>query len=58
LRFTQAGMPKPPRAASAAVPEAVPEAEAAVAELPDGPLRSALASLGRVVIGRAKHGRS
>jgi hypothetical protein len=58
LRFTQAGMPKPPRAASAAAPEAVPEAEAAVADLPDGPLRSALASLGRVVIGRAKHGRS
>jgi hypothetical protein len=55
LKFTQAGMPKkapppPPRP-----PEAIPEAQAAVAPLPDGDLKSALESLGRVVIGRAKH---
>jgi hypothetical protein len=58
LKFTQAGMPRGRTTVAAAVPEAVREAEAAVADMPDGPLRSALASLGRVVIGRAKHGRS
>jgi hypothetical protein len=58
LKFTQAGMPRSRAPVAAPAPEAVPEAEAAVADLPDGPLRSALASLGRVVIGRAKHGRS
>lgn len=58
LKFTQAGMPRSRAAERAALPEAVREAEAAVADLPDGPLRSALAALGRVVIGRAKHGRS
>jgi hypothetical protein len=59
LKFTQAGMPRGRGSAAAvAAPEAVREAEAAVATLPDGPLRSALASLGRVVIGRAKHGRN
>ncbi|HVY16067.1 MAG TPA: DUF721 domain-containing protein [Rhodopila sp.] len=57
LKFTQAGMPRT-RQGAASVPEAAVEAEAAVAALPDGPLRSALASLGRVVIGRAKHARS
>ncbi len=58
LKFTQAGMPRPRAAARIALPEAVREAEDAVADLPDGPLRSALSALGRVVIGRAKHGRS
>ena len=54
LRFTQAGMPPqsppPPRPP----PEAPHEAEAAVADLPEGDLRSALAALGRVVLGRAR----
>jgi hypothetical protein len=55
LKFTQAGMPRLPPAVRPAPPEAVLEAEAAVAELPDGELKSALAALGRVVIGRSKH---
>jgi hypothetical protein len=56
LKFTQAGVLR--KAAPMRVPpppEAVPEAAAAVAALPDGELKSALASLGRVVIGRSKH---
>jgi hypothetical protein len=54
LRFTQAGMP--PRAPPVPLPppEAVAEAEAAVAHLPDGDLRSALAALGRVVLARTR----
>ncbi len=55
LRFTQAGMPRKPIRKPVAPPEAVLEAEAAVGDMPDGPLRSALTSLGRVVIGRSKH---
>jgi hypothetical protein len=55
LRFTQAGMPRPPPAGPVRPPEAVLEAEAAVADLPEGELRSALAALGRVVLGRSKH---
>jgi hypothetical protein len=58
LRFTQAGTPKSARATLSAPPEAVREAEAAVAELPDSPLKDALASLGRVVIGRTKHAKT
>ncbi len=54
LRFTQAGMPRKPIRTPVAPPEAVLEAEAAVADLPEGELRSALAALGRVVIGRSK----
>jgi hypothetical protein len=55
LRFTQAGMPRKPAAAPALPPEAIQEAEAAVGDFPEGELRSALASLGRVVLGRSKH---
>jgi hypothetical protein len=55
LRFTQAGMPRKPASAPALPPEAIQEAEAAVGDFPDGELRSALASLGRVVLGRSKH---
>ena len=55
LKFTQAGMPRKPRPVRAAPPEAILEAEAAVADLPDGDLKAALAALGRVVIGRSKH---
>jgi hypothetical protein len=55
LRFTQAGMPRNPPSAPARPPEAIQEAEAAVGDFPDGELRSALASLGRVVLGRSKH---
>jgi len=55
LRFTQAGMPRKPPQIVPRPPEAILEAEAAVADLPDGDLKSALASLGRVVIGRSKH---
>jgi hypothetical protein len=55
LKFTQAGMPRKPPAARARPPEAILEAEAAVVGLPDGDLKSALAALGRVVIGRSKH---
>jgi hypothetical protein len=55
LKFTQAGMPRSPPPIRPAPPEAILEAEAAVAELPDGELKTALASLGRVVIGRTKH---
>lgn len=55
LKFTQAGMPKKPPPAKPRPPEAILEAEAAVAELPDGELKSALSALGRVVLGRSKH---
>jgi hypothetical protein len=55
LKFTQAGMPRKPPPTRPLPPEAVLEAEAAVAELPDGDLKTALAALGRVVIGRGKH---
>jgi hypothetical protein len=55
LKFTQAGMPPKPPPIPPAPPEAILEAEAAVAGLPDGDLKSALAALGRVVIGRSKH---
>jgi hypothetical protein len=55
LKFTQAGMPPKPPPIPSSPPEAILEAEAAVAGLPDGDLKSALAALGRVVIGRSKH---
>jgi len=55
LKFTQAGMPRKPPPIRPTPPEAILEAEAAVASLPDGDLKSALAALGRVVIGRSKH---
>jgi hypothetical protein len=55
LKFTQAGMPRKPPATRGSPPEANLEAEAAVADLPEGPLKDALAALGRVVIGRSKH---
>jgi hypothetical protein len=54
LKFTQAGMPRKREPSRSPPPEAVREAEAAVAGLPDGELKSALAALGRVVIGRSK----
>lgn len=52
LKFTQAGMPPRPPAPPKPPPEAVAEAEAAVAHLPEGELRDALTALGRVVLGR------
>jgi hypothetical protein len=55
LKFTQAGMPRKPSPERRLPTEATKEAEAAVADLPDGDLKSALAALGRVVIGRDKH---
>jgi hypothetical protein len=55
LKFTQAGMPRKPPSLPPKPPEAILEAEAAVAGMPDGDLKSALAALGRVVIGRSKH---
>lgn len=55
LKFTQAGMPRKAAAALTPPPLANREAEAAVAALPDGDLKSALAALGRVVIGRSKY---
>jgi hypothetical protein len=55
LKFTQAGAPIKPPPTRPRPPEAVLEAEAAVAALPEGELKSALAALGRVVIGRSKH---
>jgi hypothetical protein len=55
LKFTQAGMPRQPPPTRSAPPEAILEAEAAVSDLPEGDLKSALAALGRVVIGRSKH---
>jgi hypothetical protein len=55
LKFTQAGMPRKPPPVRPTPPEAILEAEAAVEGLPQGELRSALAALGRVVIGRSKH---
>jgi hypothetical protein len=54
LKFTQAGMPRKPVPSRSPPPEAIREAEAAVADLPEGELKSALAALGRVVIGRSK----
>jgi len=54
LKFTQAGMPRKSHDAVPKPPEAVREADEAVAGLPDGDLKSALAALGRVVIGRGK----
>jgi hypothetical protein len=54
LKFTQTGTPRKPPQIPASPPEAVLEAEAKVADLPEGDLRSALAALGRVVIGRSK----
>ncbi len=54
LKFTQAGMPRQPPPGKPSPPEAVPEAEAAVTDLPDGDLKAALTALGRVVIGRSK----
>ncbi|HET6308611.1 MAG TPA: DUF721 domain-containing protein [Rhodopila sp.] len=55
LKFTQAALPRKAAPIRPAPPEAIPEAEAAVADLPDGELKTALAALGRVVIGRSKH---
>jgi hypothetical protein len=55
LKFTQTGMPRRAPPVRPSPPEAILEAEAAVADLPDGDLKSALAALGRVVIGRSKH---
>jgi hypothetical protein len=55
LKFTQAGMPRRPPPVRPSPPEAILEAELAVAGLPDGDLKSALAALGRVVIGQSKH---
>jgi hypothetical protein len=55
LKFTQAGMPRKPPPIRALPPEASQEAAAAVADLPEGELKAALAALGRVVIGRSKH---
>ena len=55
LKFTQAGMPRKPPPNPPKPPEAILEAQAAVASLPDGDLKDALAALGRVVIGRSKH---
>jgi hypothetical protein len=52
LRFTQAGMPRQPPPPPRPPPEAVEAAEAAVAGLPEGDLRTALAALGRVVLGQ------
>jgi hypothetical protein len=50
LRFEQALTEAPPASLPGPSPAAVEAAEAAVAGLPDGPLRAALASLGRVVL--------
>jgi hypothetical protein len=55
LKFTQAGMPRRPKDVLPPAPLAMQEAEAAVATLPEGDLKSALEALGRVVIGRGKH---
>jgi hypothetical protein len=55
LKFTQAGMPRKPPVNPPKPPEAILEAQAAVADLPDGDLKDALAALGRVVLGRRKH---
>ncbi|HBK07940.1 MAG TPA: DUF721 domain-containing protein [Acetobacteraceae bacterium] len=55
LKFTQAGMPRKAAPIHKKPPEAILEAQAAVADLPDGELKDALAALGRVVIGRSKH---
>jgi hypothetical protein len=48
-------MPPKPPANRPSPPEAILEAQNAVADLPDGELKDALAALGRVVIGRSKH---
>lgn len=55
LKFTQAAMPRKAAPQAPPPPEALLEAEAAVADLPEGDLKSALAALGRVVIGRSKN---
>ena len=55
LKFTQAGMPRNVVAGLTTPPVAVREAADAVAHLPEGDLKSALAALGRVVIGRGKY---
>jgi hypothetical protein len=55
LKFTQTGAPRTPPSEPSPPPEAIMEAEAAVADLADGELKNALAALGRVVIGRGKH---
>jgi hypothetical protein len=55
LKFTQAGMPRKPPPTRPSPPEAVHEAQEAVAGLPDGELKDALAALGRVVIGQSQH---
>jgi hypothetical protein len=54
LRFTQAGMPRQAHPPPLPPPEAVDEAEAAVAGLPPGDLRRALSALGSVVLGRTR----
>ena len=54
LKFTQAGMPRKPSPVPRPPPEATREAQAAVADLPDGELKAALAALGGLVIGRSK----
>ncbi|PPQ34289.1 hypothetical protein CCS01_11615 [Rhodopila globiformis] len=58
LRFTQAAVPRKPRPAAKPPPEAAAEAEAAIGDFPDGELRAALTSLGRVVLGRVPPGHS
>jgi hypothetical protein len=55
LRFTQVGMLRQLPSTQPPPPEAAQEAEAAVTDLPDGDLKSALTALGRVVIGRSKN---
>ncbi len=51
LRFVQ-DAPPAPRPPQSPPPQAVAEARAAVASLPEGPLRDALEALGRVVLTR------
>jgi hypothetical protein len=51
LRFVQDALPTPPPPPRAK-PQAVAEARAAVASLPEGPLRDALEALGRMVLTR------
>jgi hypothetical protein len=58
LKFTQAGMPRRPPPPRPPPQEAPQEAEEAVADLPEGALKAALAALGRVVIGQSKHSTS
>jgi hypothetical protein len=54
LRFTQATAARKPDRSPKPPPEAVQEAEAAMGDFPPGELRTALASLGAVVLGRSK----